>query len=133
MDQGISLRPIPKSCLNGNCSSADTVVSGVPQGSVLGSLLFILYINDLPDELNSSCLMFADDSKVFRTIASDEDMVLLQEDLNRLEEWSRTWLLKFHQESTKSSISVSPQETMFEDTHTDFSVQIQNILVRRMT
>ena len=130
MDQGISLRPIPKSCLNGNCSSADTVVSGVPQGSVLGSLLFI---NDLPDELNSSCLMFADGNKVFRTIASDEDMVLLQEDLNRLEEWSRTWLLKFHQESTKSSISVSPQETMFEDTHTDFSVQIQNILVRRMT
>ena len=82
--------------INGECSASDPVVSGVPQGSVLGPLLFVIYINDLPDMLNSPCLMFADDSKVFRTINSDEDMAALQKDLEALEEWSRTWLLRFH-------------------------------------
>ena len=50
--------------LNGHPSSPGPVVSGVPQGSVLGPLLFVIYINDLPEQLNSPCLMFADDSKV---------------------------------------------------------------------
>ena len=82
--------------VNGCLSSEQSVISGVPQGSVLGPLLFVLYINDLPDEINSMVLMFADDTKLFRIIESSEDTKVLQEDLKKLEEWSSTWLLKFH-------------------------------------
>ena len=82
--------------VNGTRSSEQKVVSGVPQGSVLGPLLFVLYINDLPDMLECMVLMFADDTKIFQAIKNGEDIAALQRDLVRLEQWSSTWLLKFH-------------------------------------
>ena len=85
-----------KVVVNGHNSQPDAVVSGVPQGSVLGPLLFVIYINDLPDMLSSSCLMFADDSKVYRKINNEDDMIKLQQNLVALEEWSNNWLLRFH-------------------------------------
>lgn len=77
------------------------VTSGIPQGSVLGPILFVVYINDLPDKLNSECYMFADDTKVYREINSPSDNNLLQEDMNSLEEWSDDWLLRFHPDKCK--------------------------------
>ena len=59
-------------------------------------MLFVLYVNDFPDEIDSMVLMFADDTKLFRIIESSEDTKVLQNDLNKLEKWSSTWLLKFH-------------------------------------
>ena len=85
-----------KVSVNGSLSSSKPVLSGIPQGSVLGPLLFVIYINDLPDKLCSSSLMFADDTKVFREICSENDLECLQRDLACLEKWSDTWLLKFH-------------------------------------
>ena len=82
--------------VNGCKSSEGTVISGVPQGSVLGPLLFVLYINDLPDELECMSLMFADDTKVYQTITTEEDTAAVQRDLLKLEEWSAKWLLLFH-------------------------------------
>jgi len=72
------------------------VLSGVPQGSVLGPLLFLIFVNDLPDWVYNDMLMFADDTKIWSKIRNLEDRRLLQEDLDRLMQWSKKWLLKFN-------------------------------------
>ena len=59
-------------------------MSGVPQGSVLGPILFLIYINDLDDSITSNVLKFADDTKLFRRVNTDGDKQHLQNDLNRL-------------------------------------------------
>ena len=84
--------------VNGSTSDIAPVISGIPQGTVLGPVLFVIYINDLLDEISSDGLMFADDTKIFRQIASREDAMELQRDLRKLEEWSNTWLLQFNAE-----------------------------------
>ena len=79
------------------CSSDSVpVVSGVPQGSVLGPLLFLLFINDLPDKIVSNTRLFADDCIVYRQINRPEDCLILQEDLNSLAEWESKWGMAFH-------------------------------------
>ena len=59
-------------------------MSGVPQGSVLGPILFLIYINDLEDDISSKLLKFADDTKVFRKVTNDTDKQSLQDDLDKL-------------------------------------------------
>ena len=82
--------------LNGHVSHSTSVISGVPQGSILGRLLFIMWINDLPSVVSSSIFMFADDAKIFRVIKSKDDHVAFQSDLDSLHTWSVTWQLKFN-------------------------------------
>ena len=82
--------------INGSLSSWTRVNSGVPQGSVLGPLLFALYVNELPSLVSSSLLMFADDIKLYRIIRSPEDCLQLQRDIDILEQWSKQWLLSFN-------------------------------------
>ena len=65
-------------------SSWKPVVSGVPQGSVLGPVLFLIYINDLPDHIKSSCKIFADDTKVYSKVESLVEIADLQRDLENL-------------------------------------------------
>jgi hypothetical protein len=85
--------------LNGASSDWLHVTSGVPQGSILGPLLFILYINDLPNCLseNTLCAIFADDTKIYRHITSHQDLTILQRDINTVNAWSKTWGLTFNQ------------------------------------
>ena len=88
-------------CVNGSNSTWKPVTSGIPQGSVLGPILFVLYINDLPSNILSDVYMFADDTKIFNIIKSPEDQETLQNDLDTLSMWSDKWLLKFHPEKCK--------------------------------
>ena len=71
-------------------------VSGVPQGSVLGPLLFLIFINDLEFGLLSSLLKFADDTKLFCQVYGEHDRQQLQADLNCLTEWSDRWQMPFN-------------------------------------
>ena len=84
--------------LLGECSSEVPVTSGVPQGSVLGPLLFLLYINDLPENIqsHSQVRLFADDTAVYLTVRNQNDSHNLQNDLNTLQEWERTWDMEFN-------------------------------------
>ena len=77
------------------------VLSGVPQGSVLGPILFLIYVNDIVMNIESTIKLFADDAKIYRPIKDDNDPQALQEDLKRLENWSRKWLLKFDENKCK--------------------------------
>ena len=60
------------------------VVSGVPQGSVLGLVVFLLYVNDISSVVNSNLVLYADDIKLYRIIKSEADIAQLQEDINSL-------------------------------------------------
>ena len=68
----------------------------MPQGSVLGPVLFLIFINDLPEDINSRTRLFADDCILYRQITSENDQQLLQEDLDRLATWEKTWGMEFH-------------------------------------
>ena len=65
---------------------------------MLGPLLFLIYINDLPDNIISDVYMYADDTKLYREIKTIEDQRILQKDLDTFTKWSEIWLLKFHPE-----------------------------------
>ena len=85
--------------VNGTKSSAFDVLSGVPQGSVLGPILFVIYINTLVDKSKQSeIFLYADDLKMFKEIKSDEDTNALQQDLDSLYDWTRYSCLRFHPE-----------------------------------
>ena len=82
--------------LDGQASDPVPVLSGVPQGSVLGPVLFLLFINDLPDNIRSSVHLFADDCVLYRNIHSLQDCLTLQEDLTSLGQWEADWQMKFN-------------------------------------
>ena len=75
--------------VRGKSSKQTAVMSGVPQGTVLGPLLFLAYINDMPLETDSKLALFADDSYLYRKIRSIKDCEQLQSDLDRLVEWEK--------------------------------------------
>lgn len=84
--------------IEGESSQWLPVLSGVPQGSILGPLLFLLYVNDISDcvSANSVIGLFADDAKMIRSIHSLNDCLALQNDLDKLCEWSKKWKLDFN-------------------------------------
>ena len=83
--------------VEGQKSREVEVTSGVPQGTVIGPLCFLIFINDLPLEVyNSFTGIFADDTLLAKQINSASDSIQLQEDLTRLEKWTETWGMKFN-------------------------------------
>jgi hypothetical protein len=83
--------------VDGFSSSYLDVTSGVPQGSIVGPLLFLIYVNDLPDTAKHSKVpMFADDSECYKIINNPHDSNLLQSDLQAVCLWSSTLMLKLN-------------------------------------
>ena len=98
--------------VEGATSDSIPVVSGVPQGTVLGPLLFLLFINDLPDCVQSKTRLFADDCILYRRIKSQQDCDLLQDDLNQLAVWEKKWGMAFHPDKC-STIRISRSRKPF--------------------
>jgi len=83
-------------CVKGVKSTWEEVWSGVPQGSVLWPLLFLIYINDLEEEVVSKVFKFADDTRLFRQVNDTVDALGIQEDLDRLVQWADKWQMQFN-------------------------------------
>ena len=88
--------------INGTASDWKPVLSGTPQGTVLGPHLFLIFINDIHKNITSTVRLFADDCLVYRTITSAEDQHQLQEDLDKLVDWAQTWGMRFNPSKCKS-------------------------------
>jgi hypothetical protein len=80
----------------GASSEWSEVISGVPQGSVLGPVLFVIYINDIDDNTTSGVIKFADDTKVYGMSATEEEVKGLQMDLDKMFDWSVDWQMLFN-------------------------------------
>ena len=87
--------------INGEMSSKAVIKSGVPQGTVLGPLLFLVYINDLHEKITSSLNLFADNSYMYRVINNAQDNRELQNDVDILSEWEKEWSMEFHLDKCK--------------------------------
>ena len=85
-----------KVVVDGEHSDEAKVLSGVPQGTVLGPLLFLVHINDLPQSVTSNVRLFADDCLLYRKVKTPKDQEILQEDLKHLETWASNWGMKFN-------------------------------------
>ena len=93
--------------LNGQTSSWKNVLAGVPQGSVLGPLLFLIYINDLPDGLTSICKIFADDTSLFsKAINKKKSEIEPNKDLKLISQWAYQWKMLFNPDPTKQATEV---------------------------
>ena len=88
------------------------ITSGVPQDSILGPLLFLVYVNDLPSYINSrsSIVLFADDSKLYNSIDLPDSTLYLQNDLDNIHKWSLDWAMKFN-ESKCQVLRISRKKT----------------------
>ena len=84
--------------INNVCSEWSNVISGIPQGSVLGPILFTIFINDIPVDINSNIKIFADDTKLYNGAHLSNT---IQEDIDKLIEWSNKWLLPFNTDKCK--------------------------------
>ena len=85
-----------KVSVNGVLSSPKPVVSGFPQGFVLGPVLFLLFINDISNSIRSNLRLFADDCVLYKEVATRQDCQILQQDLHLLSHLSKTWQLSFN-------------------------------------
>ena len=98
---------IQTTVVNGAHSSYVEVTSGVPQGSVLGPMLFLLYINDINNAIISQIKLFADDSVLHRNIRNQNDQVIPQNDLDTISSWAEKWLMALNINNVLSFLLLS--------------------------
>ena len=118
--------------VNGTQSVPAPVVSGIPQGTVLGPVLFVLYINDILDSVTSEGFLFADDTKIFHHITSIEDALKLQSDIESLEDWSNKWLLHFHLDKCHVLTLGKFENIMYTKRYKICNKEIEHVLVKKI-
>ena len=96
MGQILFILQIPVCSVRRRNSLSTKILSGVPQGTVLAPLLFLLYINDLPACVNNKVKLYVDDVLLYSFIESESDCIALQEDLDKLTEWADMLLMEFY-------------------------------------
>ena len=126
--------------IDGFSSDRVYVSSGVPQGTVLGPAMFLMYINDLPRNVNSTVRLLADDCIMYKRIMSANDPVTLQEDINTLCTWQHHWLMKFNirkcfamhvthkKNPIRTTYKVGEMALQAVENHTYLGVQLNNKL-----
>ena len=119
--------------LDGQESSPKPVLSGVPQGSVLGPLLFLVYINDMCEQLSpgTTLRLFADDSLLYRTIRSLSDAQALQKDLNILQKWEIDWNMEFHPKKCQVINISNKTKNLITFTYNIHSIDLENVTVAK--
>ena len=125
--------------MQGEFSQWRWVLSGVPQGSVLGPVLFLIFIDDLEDGIKNMVYTFADDTKVLAQVHSDAERTKLQEDLDKLTEWAKNWQMSFNTNKCKvmhmgwtnqKFTYIMDQQTMDTvDSEKDFGVMISSVIL----
>ena len=123
--------------LNGQKSSWRPVLAGVPQGSILGPLLFLIYINDLPNELKSNAKLLADDTSLF-TIVKDENEStnILNNDLSLISKWVFNWKMLFNPDPSKPAQEVLFSRKKKAQSHPITSlnnIQVENRLIKNIS
>ena len=88
--------------VNGCSSEWSEVYSGVPQGSVIGPVLFVIFINDMPEKVSNFISLFADDAKLYGVSTDDTDSLSIQNDLSKLQNWTNKWKLQFNESKCKT-------------------------------
>ena len=117
--------------VNGQFSSWLPVTSGVPQGSVLGPLLFLLYINDISSVVaHSKVKLFADDVTIYKEISSSSDAALLQVDLSSIAQWAKKWLLNLNPLKCDSTVISNKRSPPLPPYHLDSSAISHHPVVR---
>ena len=109
--------------VDGEQSAPAPVASGVPQGTVLGPLLFLVYINDLPQRVRSTSRLFADDCLLYRTINTPSDARQLQQDLDSLRQWEIDWQMEFNPDKCEV-IRITNKKTVIT---TDYTIHGQRL------
>ena len=87
--------------MEGEKSAPVTVLSGVPRGTVLDPLLFLIYINDIGLNIKSRIRLFADDTLLYATVSSEDDANTLQQDLDSLVAWTTHWQMSLNRDKCK--------------------------------
>ena len=106
-----------KVCINESLSSSRNITAGVPQGSVLGPLLFLIYINDISENLQGSARLFADDTSLSYSLRNLQNLqLIINDDLKHLHEWARRWLITFNPSKT--------EVLLISNTFIDFDMQL---------
>ena len=115
---------------NGEASTVSEVTSGVPQGTVLGPLLFLIIINDLGDDIyNSFISLFADDTRISRVIRKEEDIEDFQQEINKVYDWCKTNNMKFN--TTKFEVLKHGKDEELKNDFNYFTPEYEDIIERK--
>ena len=116
--------------LNGQTSNWEPILAGVPQGSILGPLLFLIYINDLPNNLKTNAKLFADDTSLFSVVLNkDESANDLTSDLCTISRWAYKWKMLFNPDVSKPAQEVLFSRKRTKTDHPD--VYFNNVKLKR--